>query len=135
LTRNPQLGQKALRALALFPEAWNCEFLERYYPGIDRPHLADISSNFSDAAIVAGQHITIIYLTSPHKRPLRIRLPGPRPLAHVAWALIENDGNHELEPLVLFSTGALVYVFNVTQAKFVSCIRGHGGVHPLAFPL
>lgn len=44
----------------------------------------------------------------------------------ISWAINPGDAFY---PLVVFSSGRLLYVFNVEMRQITSQIRGHGGVY------
>lgn len=45
----------------------------------------------------------------------------------VAWAISLDE---PLQPLVVYSRGSLLYIYNVVRKGNIGFVRGHGGVCP-----
>lgn len=126
----------SFRSLALFP--WDVNSLSTLWKGTlntleHLPTWKKMIAEFWDAVAVGSDHYLYVFFTDRRQPPCCVQLPPlpdhPKRLEAdkmcVAWALSYTA---IAEPLVIFSCGNLLYIYNICRKGISSYLRGHGGV-------
>ncbi|TFK41221.1 WD40-repeat-containing domain protein [Crucibulum laeve] len=133
----------SFRSLAFFP--WTVESLHTLWQGSLRDQDASLwkktISEFADAVAIGSRDSMYVFFVKTKRNPICVTLPSepdlrilPPDCMNVAWSL----SPHALdEPMLIFSRGSLLYIYNVVRKGIASYLRGHGGtitsivVHPV----
>ncbi|KAF8971377.1 WD40-repeat-containing domain protein [Flammula alnicola] len=132
----------AFRSLAIFP--WDSDSLSKLWQGsLDTPEnqapWKNLVSEYWDAVAVTSDYCLYVFFTQKKRAPLCVKLPQdaqkilPNDVMCVAWAL---DHTAPFQPLIIFSRGSVLFIYNPERMGISGYLRGHGGaitsisVHP-----
>ncbi|KAH9486992.1 hypothetical protein JR316_0001058 [Psilocybe cubensis] len=135
-------GDISLQSLAIFP--WDGDSLDYLWGGVLAVEedvarwRSEVIDQLWDAVAVGSPLDLFVCFTQRKSMPLWTTLNNKQEVHSadkmcVAWALAKEN---PFLPLVIFSRGSLLFIYNVLQKGMAGCIRGHGGaitsisVHP-----